>query len=111
MHMSVELFELGKESRVREMAVHDANAIVDVIGRMQRAASFFHRLQVAWRDIAGSADQSIIGHVRVFLLRAHNTFVTAELTACVDENRGMLADHVIVKISMVGEQDCSIIAL
>ena len=107
--MAVELLELGEEGRVGEMAVHDANTIVDVIGRMQRAAGFLHRFQVARSDIARSADQSIIGHISVFLLRAHNAVVTAEFTACIDKNRGVFADHIIVKISVICQQDHRVI--
>ena len=55
--VTIEPLELGKEMRIRKMAVEDADGVVRIVGNLQIAADSLDRLHVARRDISGSSDQ------------------------------------------------------
>jgi hypothetical protein len=55
-NVGIKTFEFSKEGRIREMAVHDADAVVHVIGNSQISSGFLNSFQVAGGYLASGAN-------------------------------------------------------
>ena len=61
--MAIKALEFGKEMRIRKMAIENADRVIRIKGNHKIAACIFDRLHVAGRNIAGSSDKGVRGHV------------------------------------------------
>ena len=66
--MAIEPFELDEETRVRKIAVDNADGIVRIEGDLQIAADRLDGLHVPRRDVSGRANESKRCHCKLLVL-------------------------------------------
>ena len=66
--VTVEKFLFGKESRIGEIAVHDAHAVETVVGRKQVVTRVFYGFQVARGNVSTNTYYCEIFHFCLFIV-------------------------------------------